>query len=321
MSANDEVLLSIRPATIAERPSALELLLSAQPADRRQEQIAEWLDEAQHADTLDGLWVAVKNDCLVGAALGRRQPGQSATIWPAQLTESSSALGVEGRLLAAVVDWLAAGEVRSAQALLPSENGPEHDQLIAAGFLRVADLLLELCFLDKRTPVSTASSTTPAVLTFIPYDPQFRTRLTMIVQQTYQGSLDCPILDRARDLNDVLDGYAAHGDGGTAGWFLIEHAGVDAGCLLLAHDHHLGYTELVYMGLVPEARGNALGRELVRFAQDVARSAGLLRMSLAVDAGNFPAITAYEQMGFIAWEKKTAYFRRIVPRATSGKRS
>ena len=53
-------------------------------------------------------------------------------------------------------------------------------------------------------------------------DLEFRSRLAAILQQTYQGSLDCPVLDRARDLNDVLDGYAARGDGGTAGWFLIE---------------------------------------------------------------------------------------------------
>ncbi len=319
MSANDEVLLSIRPSKVDERPSALELLLSAQPADRRQEQIAEWLEEAKSADMLDGLWVAVSDGRLVGAALARRQPGHSATVWPARVTSDSAAQNISTRLLAALLNWLADADVRSVQALLPAENGPEHDQLSAAGFLRVADLLLELCFLDKRSAVATTSLASYAGLKFVPYVSEFRSRLTAILQQTYQGSLDCPVLDRARDLNDVLDGYAAHGDGGTAGWFLIERTAVDAGCLLLAHDHHLGYTELVYMGLTPEARGKGLGRELVRFAQDAARSAGLLRMSLAVDAGNFPAIAAYERMGFITWEKKTAYFRRIEPRAASEK--
>jgi ribosomal protein S18 acetylase RimI-like enzyme len=228
-------------------------------------------------------------------------------------------MAVGHRLLAAVVGWLAEGNVRSAQALLPAENGQEHDQLSTGGFLRVADLLLQLCFLDKRSAVPNANPAGRADLVFVPFVPQFRSRLTAILQKTYQGSLDCPVLDRAREMGDVLDGYAAHGDSGTAGWYLIERAGVDAGCLLLAHDRRLGYTELVYMGLVPEARGHGHGRDLVRFAQDVARFEGLLRMSLAVDAGNFPAIAAYEGIGFITWEKKTAYFRRIEPHAMGGK--
>jgi len=319
MSDSNQPLPSIRPATVFERASALELLLFAQPAAQREEQITEWLEESQTRGTLDGLWVAEMDGRVVGAALGRRLPGRSATVWPARVTDTYSGPAFESRLLAAVVTWLANDDVHSIQALLPAEIGPEHDQLIAAGFLRVAELLLQLCFLDKRSAVSAGSPKRIAGLSFVPYIPQFRSRLTAILQRTYQGSLDCPVLDRACDLGDVLDGYAAHGDGGTAGWYLMERAGVDAGCLLLAHDQRLGYTELVYMGLVPDARGLGLGREVVRYAQEVARSEGLLRMSLAVDAGNSPAIAAYEGMGFITWERKTAYFRRIEPHAPDGK--
>ena len=319
MFSNEDASVVIRRATVAERPAALELVLSAQPADHRQEQIAEWLAEAENAKSLAGLWVADRGGQLLGASLARCQPGKSATVWPAQVIDVSLATTLAPKLLVAVMASLAAEDVRSVQALLPAGIGSEHDQLSAAGFDCVAELLLQVCFLDKRSAVDNVPPGAGSGLTFVPYGSQFRSRLCGIVQATYQGSLDCPTLDRARDVHDVLEGYAAHGDGGTSGWFLVERSGVDAGCLLLAHDRRLGYTELVYMGLVPEARGHGLSRELVRYAQELARNEGLLRMSLAVDAANSPAIAAYQRGGFITWEKKGAYFRRIEPVAPSRK--
>jgi ribosomal protein S18 acetylase RimI-like enzyme len=69
--------------------------------------------------------------------------------------------------------------------------------------------------------------------------------------------------------------------------------------------------ELVYMGLVPSARGNGWGREVVRHAQWLTRQAGRPRLVLAVDAANHPAVAMYTCAGFRAWGRRRVYLKAL----------
>ena len=104
---------------------------------------------------------------------------------------------------------------------------------------------------------------------------------------------------------DVLAGYRATGSHDPQRWLLVRHEGRDVGCLLLSDYPEQGNVELVYMGVVPEARGEGWGMHIARQAQWLARQAGRPRLVLAVDAANAPALRIYLALGFRPWDRRT----------------
>ena len=48
-------------------------------------------------------------------------------------------------------------------------------------------------------------------ISFEVWQPNQRERLAGIIEQTYIGSQDLPLLDQLRDTSDVIDGYLATG--------------------------------------------------------------------------------------------------------------
>ena len=92
-------------------------------------------------------------------------------------------------------------------------------------------------------------------------------------------------------------------------WLFVRSGAKDVGVLLLA-DHGMSqHWELVYMGLVPAARGKRIGAAIVQHAQQLVHRAGVARLVLAVDAANSPAIKMYNESGFIAWDTRIVYVR------------
>ncbi len=91
--------------------------------------------------------------------------------------------------------------------------------------------------------------------------------LARLVEGTYEQTLDCPALNGVQDCADALAGYRGASSFDPSLWFIVRHEQRDVGCLLLADFADSDQRLLVYMGLLPEARGKGLGIELVRHAQ------------------------------------------------------
>ena len=123
------------------------------------------------------------------------------------------------------------------------------------------------------------------------------------------ASLDCPHIEPARGIDDVLAGYRATGVFDPARWLIVGHQGNDVGCVLLADHPQLDQWELIYMGVVPEARGRRFGLGIARHAQWLARQAGRERLTLAVDAANSPALDVYAAAGFVIWDQCHVFLR------------
>jgi mycothiol synthase len=191
-----------------------------------------------------------------------------------------------------------------AQVLLESVSAAEENLLRQGGFDYLADLFYLVC------PKSGYPGNAP--IAPLRFDPEYSSdpaRFARVVESTYHGTKDCPRLNDLRRIEDVLEGYQASGVFDPGRWFLVKHAEEDVGCLLLADHPAYDNLELVYMGIVPSARGRGWGKEIARFAEWQARLMGRARLILAVDASNRPAVQIYLAAGFQPWDRRRVYFK------------
>ena len=67
--------------------------------------------------------------------------------------------------------------------------------------------------------------------------------------------------------------------------------------------------EVVYMGVVPDARGKGYGRAMLWHGLDEARRAGRGSVLLAVDGKNLYANRIYDDLGFIEVASRAVHVR------------
>jgi ribosomal protein S18 acetylase RimI-like enzyme len=251
---------------------------------------------------VEALVVALENAEVIGAAWGQRQPGSTALFWPPRWRADVD-LDASVRLACATIQALDKAGIRMTQALVSDREAEITPVFAAAGFTPLADLL----YLNWEA--ATVEQGPPTPLQFEPYDESQRERFATLVEATYEATQDCPALGGKRPMDEVLDGYRATGNFRPENWLFVRSHGADIGVLLLAEHVAARHWELMYMGLVPAARGRSLGREVVRRAQSMARDAGAERVVLAVDAENIPAIKMYNETGFRAWDRRSVFVR------------
>jgi ribosomal protein S18 acetylase RimI-like enzyme len=237
--------------------------------------------------------------------MAQKLAGHSAVVWPPQILRQAEPHLAQA-LLAELVHRLAQSGVHLAQALLDQPQAAEASLLQESGFLD-AGTLLYLAAEAAHFPAE--SPDLPFSLEM--WSPMRAERLDRIVGQTYHGSLDCPLVDGLRQIPDVLAGYREVGQFRPEWWLIVRDHERDAGCLLLADHPEQNQSEIVYMGLVPSARGRGWGERLTRHAQWLARQAKRERVVLAVDAANRPAIAAYRACGFASWDQRRVFFKSL----------
>jgi ribosomal protein S18 acetylase RimI-like enzyme len=190
------------------------------------------------------------------------------------------------------------------QALLPTDMDPDAELLRAAGFKRAADLLYLVATADSFP--SDLPSTSLSLAQFQGTDVA---KMERIVEQTYEGTLDCPALNNSRQISDVLAGYRSIGSSGSKLWWFVQSQNCDIGCVLVA-EHCPQMWEIVYLGIVPAFRGQGYGLEATRLVQYAGLKRGVDRLVLAVDTNNDPAIDLYAKAGFLAWDRQSVFLWR-----------
>jgi ribosomal protein S18 acetylase RimI-like enzyme len=154
--------------------------------------------------------------------------------------------------------------------------------------------------------------------------PTAFSELVDLVQQTYAETLDCRGLSEFRTTEQVLDGYRTADAFAPNLWFtLTDDHGNRVGCIILAThpaapsagvtdgECRVGSVEIVYMGLIPTARGNGWGTQLVQKAYDVAREVGADQVLLAVDQTNHPAKAIYKLAGLTPIVHETVWVKSL----------
>ena len=290
------------PERLAE---ALPLVLTELAPSQRREIAASLLRVDDPADLAnEPLYIALRDSQLCGAAWGQRQSGNIAVFWPPRLIVGED-LATANQLAERVVQSLDDTAIEMTQVLVAPSDSDIVPALTHVDFRHLADLMYLTCE-SSRFPQQWPH---PCDVQFTPYDGTQRTRLMRLIERSYEGTLDCEGLNGVRDVDNVVTGYQATGEYRPENWQIVRSGDADVGILLLADHPKVGHWELMYMGLVPEARGRGWGRQVTQHAQWLAGRAGVQRIVLAVDAVNAPALRMYRSTGFEMWDRRTVYMR------------
>ncbi len=269
-------------------------------------------DPAGRAVREGGLLTCHDGDRLVGAMLSLPAAGRVTMAWPPKAAPGISP-SVERQVWRSLLDRCAeSARERSSRFIqfLADELSPLLDQTLReAGYLHLTQLVYARRSIDPNESVPHS----PADLEFIPYADSLQADLMTILEQSYRQSLDCPELTGVRSMEDVVASHQGHGDFDPRRWLLVRRENKWVGCLLLSAGDGEKVIEISYVALLPEARGQGLGRVLTRQAIRRAWEEGFEAVVLAVDARNTPALAMYEDEGFTPWDIREVFWRVLDP--------
>ncbi len=216
-----------------------------------------------------------------------------------------------GRAINEVCAAFAKRDIQLAQVLIEPGNYPAQHLFMLCGFAPLA----ELHYLQTDVRNSIPPVKLPFGFSWENYSNITHAKFGKTILSSYEGSLDCPALSGIRHIDDVIASHKASGEFDPKHWFLLYERQTPLAVLLLAAASRTDAMELVYLGLTPEARGRGLGTLMFRKALRTALEADIGRLTLAVDAGNTPALKLYYRHGMEKVAAKLAMIRDLRPMA------
>lgn len=293
------------PATEQERAEALACLLRVDGDSGGSERLCEGIALAESGEIdLGGLVAVWQEGRAVCAALFGLSPDGSAFVWPPEVRAGGrheDAVAVLGEI-AAQVDL---SGCLFAQAIVEQDRPDHRAALEAAGFPYLTDLL----YLQR--PLGVPSPQPGAVAhRLVPYSDASAARFAAVIERTFTDSHDCPGFTGIRSAANALRSYRCAGDFTPQRWRLVERGPEDVAVILVNDRPEERAREIIYFGVVPEARRQGLGQELVATALHEARDAGLDCVVAAVDASNAPALDLYSRLGFLPASRRALFLRR-----------
>jgi ribosomal protein S18 acetylase RimI-like enzyme len=292
------------PARTEELAPALRLLFEHLPAEERDKRVRNAL-LLLHRGELNphGVFVLRGKDGIHGTLVCLPLVGATALVWPPRCVADDSAQENEDALIRHATFWLQRQGVKLAQALLSVEEAALGASLERNDFRHVTHLRFYRHDLDL--PLSQLQQSEQ--LEYQSYEECDTALFHQTLERTYLQTQDCPELNGVRNIADVILGHQSQGRFDPTRWFLAFAAGQPVGVLLLTELPDSGDLDLSYTGVVPEARRQGFGTELVLKAMIEARFADSIYLSLAVDGRNRPAIDLYRRLGFEPYDRREVY--------------
>ncbi len=297
-----------RPVRHGEIESALRLILATETGLASDSQVLDFLSFCleRKIDT-SAAWVAVSGDAIVWAMLPVVSPGRTMLLFTPPVRFVQAPVEAITKLVDAVGLHYAQRGVQLAQMLIDPVHRPIIDLYRGAGF----DELAELVYLQKPAKKNTDLPRFPADLTLKIYSEQTHAAFVQAIRDSYAQSRDCPALNGIRDMNDVIAGHRATGEFDPRLWWILCRGEKPVAVLLLTRLPQGTGMELVYLGLAAEARGKGIGDLLMKQALAATRAEGRENLSLAVDAGNGPALALYYRHGMQRIGSRVALLRNL----------
>jgi ribosomal protein S18 acetylase RimI-like enzyme len=253
------------------------------------------------------LWIATSGDQLIWAVLPIPSPGRTVLLFmPADYSDDlqrRAAIELTERVLQHYIDR----NTQLAQALFESFDQRMIDLFVSLQFRRLA----ELVYLQGVPRKGYAFPKLPAGMQWMTYSEQTHSLFAAAIQQSYAQSLDCPGLAGMRSIEDVIAGHKGVGEFDPATWFVLLEQNNPVGVALVTALPAHQTMELVYLGLIPSARGRGLGEILFRQVLASTAHSAFGRINFAVDGSNRPALTLYYRHGMQRVASKIAMLRDL----------
>ena len=231
------------------------------------------------------------------------------------------------RIHAAVFQRLVARLRAASVTFLQTSTGPDETtrNICELGFDRLATLAFFVLEPNAFAASSKAAANAELRFEVVGDDLQRLEIACKVAERSFTNTRDCPRLSDYRTAAEIVSGYRLASTFDPSLWRLLMVGEEPAGCLFLtqhpAADADVGNIdgstrdaiELSYMGLVPEHRGRGLGNHILAEAVRVARQKNAIRMVLAVDIENTPAITLYRRCDWLEAARESVWAMRITP--------
>ena len=295
--------LVVAPARPHQVEAAFHLMFRRAPADAVEARVANALHLVESGELRrEGVFVATAGDRVLGALVCLPIPGASGLVWPPRTEDVPGAAAVEDALVGRAAGWLRGCGAKLGQSLLAPDDAVLATPLERNGFRHITSLWYMQH--DLTHPVRAPAGR----LTWERYDRLPAPSLFgETLRRTYEGSRDCPEVNGARTIDEVMEGHRAQGKHDPALWRLARHRGEVVGVLLMVEEPEWASLDVSYVGVVPAARRRGFGREMMGEAFRLTEAAGVARMTLSVDARNQPAWDLYTSLGFEAHERREVF--------------
>jgi ribosomal protein S18 acetylase RimI-like enzyme len=293
----------VETARPEDREAALRLIFQHLESADRQKRVANALHLMELGKlSPEGLFVIRDRQTVAGAMICLPIPGAGALVWPPRTVPSSLRNQVEDALIDQVRAWLRQRGAKLGQALLSKDEAILAAPLERNGYRHITTLRYLRC--SGKLPLM---STRQSGLVWQPYDPQDSAVFARTLLRTYQGTRDCPEVNGVRTIDEILDGHKADAGCNLEHWWLASDADGPVGVLLVNESAEWEAWEVAYVGVVPEARGRGMGRQLMLKALTAAHEANVAQLTLCVDARNTPALRLYQELGFEPYDEREVY--------------
>jgi ribosomal protein S18 acetylase RimI-like enzyme len=264
---------------------------------------------AQRGINLADIWIYEANGWLRWAALPVVSPGRTVLYFGAIASVVGHQLEPMQAGIHAISAYFAAKNIQLAQVLLDPADTASINVYLKSGFQRIAELI----YLQRTVRRIAYPAPLPGNFQIESYSDKNHTEFGKTVLASYENSLDCPPLNGIRNIEDILAGHKAAGIFDPRDWMLLRRDDEPIAVLLLSKTHQGDAMELVYLGLVPEARGHGLANHLMQVAEARVCARKIRKFSLAVDAKNAPALKLYYKHGMAKITTKVAMMRMLAP--------
>jgi mycothiol synthase len=293
----------VETARPEDREAALRLLFQHLEPSERERRVA----NALHLMELgrlqpEGLFVARDGQGVCGTMICLPIPGASGLVWPPQTRKLAGAQGVEDDLVRHAANWLRCQGSRLGQALLTPDETHLAVALERNGFRHTTAL-----WYMRREMALAVPRTEQSRLSLVAHDASDAALFAETLLRTYEGTCDCPEVNGVRTIDEILDGHKADAGANFSHWWLAFEGEGPVGVLLANESPEWESWEIAYIGIMPKARRQGLGRELMLKALVEARVAEVPQLTLCVDARNAPAISLYRGLGFELYDTREVY--------------
>lgn len=255
----------------------------------------------------------VEGNNRVAAAYFVHLEGKVATLGGLRARRGYETLA--GRLLNEFQSRLQVAGVSQIQALVDVNNVATKMAMLHSSFRQVTTVRHLLFDLVSVQPLRRAFDTRFQLRPACEFS---RDTVNAIVEETFDGTLDCPELDGVRTSDEVVTGFLeSKAWDQQLPWQVLCDGSKLVGCSFV-NPHPQNIFELAYVGLIPAVRGQGLGRMLVQSAIDDCRARGGRYLATAVDTQNWPACEIYRSLYFSdlrelgVWLPKIAHSQQAV---------